>query len=195
MMIPIIMILSTAFCFYFDNHNWLNKNIDFVPFIHNVVVGLGSTCVVIYNFNIINDYETTTGFWYIIFPLLSSGYSFYDLYTGLVLGKTPLIIHGIITMIISVVSFYPTPLYAPLSNFGYVTELSSIFLNLRPLRKTSIDIMFAVMFFITRILFLPYVSYFSPSIELKILSFALTVLNVYWFVLIVKKMLKQIKAN
>ena len=58
-----------------------------------------------------------------------------------------------------------------------------------------IDIMFAVMFFITRILFLPYVSYISPSIELKILGFALTVLNVYWFVLIVKKLLKQIKAN
>ena len=195
MMIPIIMILSTAFCFYFDNHNWLNKNIDFVPFIHNVVVGIGSTCVIIYNFNIIRDYETTTGFWYIIFPLLSSGYSFYDLYYGIVLGNVSVIIHGLVMTIMSFMVFYPTPLYAPLTNFGYVTELSSIILNLRTLRKLWRDIMFAVMFFITRILYLPYITLFSPSIEFKMLGLTLTVLNVYWFVLIVKKMLKKMKPN
>ena len=83
-----------------------------------------------------------------------------------------------------------------------ITETSSIFLNLRVYRKQWIDVIFALTFFIYRILVAPILSsiYFNDTNNKNVLfgiiaATCLTMLNLFWFKLIVKKIFKKGNAE
>ena len=81
-----------------------------------------------------------------------------------------------------------------------ITEISSIFLNLRPYRKFWIDLAFAISFFCFRLIIYPSIIYIyltNPNNTEKITVFiafmSITPLNIYWFYYILKKALNPSK--
>jgi len=83
---------------------------------------------------------------------------------------------------------------------GVITETSSVFLNLMVFRKKWVDVLFALTFFLYRIILAPLLAcvYLSDKTN-KNLTFgnitfvSVTLLNVYWFYFIIKKVAKSIQ--
>ena len=131
---------------------------------------------------------------YIILPYISFGYSFYDLYIGICSKKLENILHGLIFAIGFTYFYFKN--HPILSYYIMITEISSIFLNLRPYRKKWIDLLFAISFFSFRLIIYPSVIYIyliDPNNTEKYTMFlsglSITMLNIYWFYFIVKKAL------
>jgi hypothetical protein len=83
-----------------------------------------------------------------------------------------------------------------------IAETSSIFLNIRPFRRQWIDILFALTFFVFRLIICPVTIYLylihPDNIEKPVVfcgMVSLTSLNIYWFYYIVKKAFKSVKLT
>jgi hypothetical protein len=199
-----IILSSLCFWFYIDSKKIYNKDKEIKivnsALIHGIICGIGINLGYIYNPSIVYNYVVDPELYnaYTIVPLISFGYGFYDLYIGIKSWKTDALIHGILFTICNMYVYFNDNIL--LSYTFLVTETSSIFLNLRVFRKQWIDILFALSFFIYRIIFAPLVTYIYLSDSTNksltfgyISSISITILNLYWFYYIVKKALKPMK--
>lgn len=194
----IIVLASTVFWFYIDTVSlFTNKRIINSGLIHGIIIGTGVSLGYIYQPTIVYNYIVKEELYdiYILLPLISSGYSFYDLYIGIRDKNTANIIHGVLFVACVVFVFVNDNVL--LSYTFLLTEASSIFLNLRPLQYKIIDVLFVITFFIYRLILAPAVSIIyllTPNnkniVFGYISSISLTILNIYWFYLIVKKTIK-----
>lgn len=193
-----IILLSLCFWFYIDSVKLVEKNIINSALIHGIISGVGIHVGYYFNPQIVYNYIVDPEVYdmYIIIPLISFGYSFYDLYIGIKSKKTDNLIHGILFVLCNIVIYRNDKLL--LSYVFLITETSSIFLNLRVYNKQWIDILFVLSFFIYRILGAPILSiiYFSNTTSKICLyeyisSMCVIILNLFWFRLIVKKLLKK----
>lgn len=126
---------------------------------------------------------------------VSFSYSFYDLYTSIQNRKIDEIIHASIFSS-TFVYFY----YNDCFNLLYVAllyESSSFLLNLRPFKKIWIDCAFVFIFFIYRFIIIPKVIYqYSSNPDNPLITFVqiqlviMTSLNLYWFQIMMKKVIK-----
>jgi hypothetical protein len=191
-------VLSSAlFWIYIDSVKLVsNERIINSALIHACISGIGNSIgiamypIIVYDYSQIEDnippFISTIA-------LISFGYSFYDLYIGVQSKKMDNIIHGFIFVSSFMWGYYYNVI--AITSIPMITEMSSIFLNLRPYKKKWIDISFAVIFFIYRIILSPTflivytMNPTSPSKTFVLCEALLLIpLNVYWFSLIVKKL-------
>ena len=193
-----IIISSLAFWFYVDTKKLFNNDrIINSALIHSVIGGIGHNVglfccpLIIYDFPVIkNDIPDS----YLILPFISFGYSFYDLYIGIKSQKLENVLHGFV-MSSSFIWLYLND-ETVILHASMITETSSIFLNLRPLKKRWIDITFVITFFVYRLVLFPilFINYIANPDNMSRMfvfteSMLLTFLNVYWFYLIARKLL------
>jgi hypothetical protein len=197
-----IMLLSLCFWFYIDSVKLVEKNLSNSSLIHGIICGIGINAGYLYNPSIIYNYTIASELYdmYIIVPLISFGYGFYDLYIGIKSNKFENILHGILFIICNMYVYINNNIL--LSYTFLITETSSIFLNLRVYRKQWIDLLFALTFFIYRIICSPALAviYLSDTTNTDLVfgyisSISISILNLYWFSLIVKKILKNKEVN
>ena len=197
-----LILSSLCFWFYIDSVKIVEQKIINSGLIHGIICGVGINVGYIYNPTIIYNYVVTPDLYDIltVVPLISIGYSFYDLYIGIKTCKIDDILHGIGFVLCNMYVYFNNIVL--LSYIFLLTETSSIFLNLRPFRKQWIDLSFGLSFFIYRIICLPLFTgiYLSDknnphAIFLFSMMFCLISLNVYWFSLIVKKLLQHNNNN
>lgn len=125
--------------------------------------------------------------------IISMGYSIHDIFNGVYEKRYDFLIHGILFAFASLYMYVKSGIYPYL----IVIELSTLFLNFLYTRNRYILILFIFTFFICRILYSPYLIYqlciiYSISIYIKILVCMGSILNFYWFYLIIKKVYKVI---
>ena len=195
-----IIISSLAFWFYIDTKKLFNNDrIINSALIHSVIGGIGYNVgliccpLIIYDFPAIRNNIPDS---YLIVPFISFGYSFYDLYIGIKSQKFENVLHGILFL----TSFgwaYKTNILC-IMHISMVIETSSIFLNLRPLKKRWIDILFVITFFVYRLVLFPTIItiyLINPDNTSRMFVFTesmlLTFLNAYWFYLIARKLLRN----
>ena len=197
-----IMFLSLCFWFYIDSVKLVEKKLTNSSLIHGIICGIGINAGYLYNPLIMYNYTIVPELYdiYIIVPLISFGYGFYDLYVGIKSKKTENILHGIIFIFCNMYVYINNNIL--LSYTFLITETSSIFLNLRVYRKQWIDVLFALTFFIYRIICSPALAiiYLSDTSNTDLvfgyISFiSITMLNLFWFRLIVKKIFKKGNAE
>lgn len=191
----LITISSTLFWVFIDSIKIFSKPINNSALIHAIISTIGYTAVCIYQPLILTDYPVIYNNprdIYIIVPLISCGYSFYDLYIGLKSKKVDNIIHGVIFSVSFVGVFYGNVM--PISNLVLLCETSSVFLNLRPYKSKINDLLFVCTFFIYRLIITPALAVIyvlNPNNTFRLFyacgSFSITLLNVYWFSLIYRK--------
>ena len=195
-----IILSSLCFWFYIDTIKIFktDKKIINSALIHALISGIGYNTGIIYNPTIVYDYYSITNNIpdsYTLVPLISFGYSFYDLYIGIKSRKFENIMHGVLFFSYFCYLYYKNML--GLLHIIMITETSSIFLNLRPLGYKIIDLLFLITFFTFRLILSPitiYLYLIHPDNSEKPVAFwgmvSLTSLNIYWFYFIVKKALK-----
>ena len=195
--LPIIL-SSVLFWFYIDSVKlFSNERVINSALIHGCISGIGNSIglvmypIIVYDYSQIADnippFISTVA-------LISFGYSFYDLYIGIRSKKMDNILHGFIFVSTYIGAYYYNVL--SMTTVNMITETSSIFLNLRPYKKRWIDISFAVTFFIYRIILSPlFLTMYIVNPNNNGRAFAVfetllvVPLNVYWFSLIVKKIM------
>jgi|688.fasta_scaffold286077_1 hypothetical protein len=197
-----IIFLSLCFWFYIDSVKLFEKKIKNSALIHALVSGIGYNIGIICNPTIVYDYYSIANNIpdiYILVPLISFGYSFYDLYIGIKSRKFENIMHGFLFFSYFCYFYYKNIFGG--SHIIMITETSSIFLNLRPFGYKIIDILFVISFFVFRLILSPitiYLYLINPHNEGKVVVFcgmvSLTSLNLYWFYYIVKKILKKVNT-
>jgi len=115
-------------------------------------------------------------------------------------------LHGVFLMLLTTSFYYIDAL--SILNIPLTGEISTIFLNLRPIRNDIIDLLFVITFTLYRIISIPIVLsvyvYNSPCInnivdatcttEILIVMFSVLFsgLNIYWFYYICKKIMRRI---
>jgi hypothetical protein len=197
-------------CFYFDNENLFNLKINCVSLFHAIIVGIGTNLLCLYNpsvflYNPNTMFEYNDNFIYNVFPLISLGYSFYDLFIGIRSNQLEYILHGAFLILLTTIFYYIDAL--SILNIPLLGEISTIFLNLRPIRNDVIDCLFVITFTLYRMIFQPILLfvyiYNSPCIniigstcttEMLVSAFFLLfgALNAYWFYYICKKIMRRI---
>jgi len=120
--------------------------------------------------------------------IISMGYSIHDIFYGIYEKRYDLLFHGLLFTIASLYMYINNGIYPYL----IVIELSTLFLNFLYTKNTCIIILFILTFFICRIIYAPYLVYqlfvyYDISMFIKILLCMGSVLNFYWFYLIIKK--------
>lgn len=201
-----IILSSLCFWFYIDSikifktdkekkHKIINSAL-----IHSLISGIGYNMGIICNPTIVYDYHSIVNNIpdiYILIPLISFGYSFYDLYIGIKSRKFENILHGLLFLSYFCYSYNKNVL--GVLHIIMITETSSIFLNLRPLGYKIINILFVVTFFVFRLILSPVTIYLylihPDNIEKPVVFWgmvSLTSLNIYWFYYIIKKAFKPV---
>ena len=197
-----IILSSLCFWFYIDSVKIFEQKFSNSALIHSIVCGVGINVGYIYNPTIIYNYGVSPHLYdiFTIVPLISFGYGFYDVYIGIKTCKIDDLLHGIGFVFCNMYVYFNNAIL--LSYIFLLTESSSIFLNLRPFRKQWIDLSFGLSFLIYRIIGAPLLAgiYLSnpnnPHLMFGFISaLCLTILNIYWFSFIVKKLLKNNKNN
>jgi len=200
-----IILSSFCFWFYIDYVKIFEKNVINSALIHSIISGLGNSIDIICDPRIILNYSSirnNISDIYLIFPLISFGYGFYDLYIGIKSFKLENIFHGLIFVFMSTYMYLNNSLIA--MHVVLIMEISSIFLNIRPYNIKIIDLLFGLTFFIIRLVICPIFIYYyliDPNNIEKVIVFcggvSITLLNIYWFYLIVKKLLnpKRVKKE
>jgi hypothetical protein len=195
-----IIISSLAFWFYIDSKKLFNnERIINSGLIHSVISGIGYNVgliccpLIMYDYPSIRDSIPDS---YLIVPFISFGYSFYDLYIGIKSKKFENMLHGLIMLSGFIIAYINN--ITVILHISMVTESSSIFLNLRPFKQKWIDALFVITFFIYRLVIFPtiFIIYvINPDNIVRIIVFfeciLLTLLNVYWFYLIARKLLRN----
>lgn len=185
----LITLSSVLFWVFIDSIKIFSKPINNSALIHSVVSSVGHTAACIYQPLILIDYPViynNPNDIYLIVPLISFGYSFYDLYIGIISKRADNIIHGSIFSISYMIMFYGGLL--PVSNLVLICETSSVFLNLRPYKSKINDLLFVSTFFIYRLIITPVLTLIyvlNPNNTFRtyyaFASFSITLLNAYWF--------------
>ena len=193
-----IIFSSLYFWFYVDSNKNKERKIDYSALIHALISGIGYNIGIICNPAIVFDYYSIANNIpdsYTLVPLISFGYGFYDLYIGIKSKKFENILHGVLFLGNFAYLYYRNMIV--LLHIVMITETSSIFLNLRSFGYKINDLLFAVTFFIFRIIIFPGIVYLyvvNPNNVEKPVVFGsmviLTSLNIYWFYYIVKKALR-----
>lgn len=199
-----IVLSSVLFWFYIDSVKlFSNERIINSALIHAFVSGIGNSVGLAMYPIIVYDYSqiaTNIPPFISNVALISFGYSFYDLYIGIKSKKMDNMLHGFIF----VTSYVGASYYKVISmtSVNMITETSSIFLNLRPYKQKWIDIAFAVTFFVYRLILAPtFITMYIMNPNNNGRAFAVfeallvVPLNVYWFSLIVKKILVNKKIE
>ena len=196
----LITLSSTVFWFNIDKVHIFNKPVYNAQLIHAVVSSVGNNAILLYQPLIITNYTIIYNDpkdLYIIMPLISFGYSFYDLYIGIQSKSFANIAHGLMFSIYMTGLFYTDLL--PVSHMFMIIESSSIFLNLRPYKSKLNDYMFVITFFIFRFIISPvclfiYISNPDNIYRGTALSgiVGITTINSYWFFLIIQKLKNSI---
>ena len=153
-----IVLSSLLFFIYIDTKKlFKNDRIINSALIHSIISGVGTNIGLLMYPNMIYDYNGTVQNMpeiFLVVPLISFGYSFYDVYIGIKSKQIDNIIHGLF-FCAGCIGTYANGVI--LSGYLVMTvETSSIFLNLRPLKKIWIDISFIVTFFVFRLIIMPY---------------------------------------
>jgi hypothetical protein len=196
------IIIFSSFFFWFAIDSvplFKNERIINSALIHSIISGVGANiCCALYP-AILYDYpsvHSTLPYAVSLVPLITTGYSGYDLYIGIKSKKMENILHGL-TMLFGCNSAYNKGITTMLNGF-ILSETSSIFLNLRPFKKRWIDAMFVFTFFPYRLIISPIftIVYVMNEenygrIDSLIGGTLLTALNIYWFHYILKKMVKN----
>jgi hypothetical protein len=182
------------YCYIFQNREKIINS----ALIHSLISGIGYNTGIICNPTIVYDYYSITNNnpdIYILVPLISFGYSFYDLYIGIKSRKFENILRG--SLFLSYFCYFYNKNLLGLLHTIMITEISSIFLNLRPFCNKMVDILFIISFFVFRLILSPMTIYLylihPDNIEKPVVFWgmvSLTSLNIYWFYYIVKKALK-----
>ena len=202
-----IILSSLCFWFYIDSKKIYNidkdKKIVNSALIHSFVSGIGYNMGIICNPAIVFNYYSIANNIpdiYLLVPFISFGYSFYDLYLGIKSRKFENIMHGLL-FLSYFCYFYYKNIFGTL-HIIMITETSSIFLNLRPFGYKTNDILFAVTFFVFRLILSPMTIYLylihPDNIEKPVVFWgmvSLTSLNIYWFYYIVKKAFRPVKKD
>ncbi len=199
-----IIISSLIFWFYIDTKKlFKNERIINSGLIHSIIGGIGYNAALICCPLIMYDYpsiKNNISDIHLIVPFISFGYSFYDLYIGIRSKKLENVLHGFV-MISCFTCIYINNITG-MAAIAMTTETSSIFLNLRPLNKKWIDILFVITFFVYRLVLFPTIItiyLINPDNNARMFflleSVLLTLLNVYWFYFIVKKVLRELDKN
>jgi hypothetical protein len=202
-----IILSSLCFWFYIDSKKIYNRDkenkISNSALIHALISGIGYNIGIICNPAIVFDYYSIANNIsdiYILVPLISFGYGFYDLYIGIKSRKFENIMHGLL-FLSYFCYFYYKNIFGSL-HIIMITETSSIFLNRRPLGYKINDILFIITFFVFRLILSPvtiYLYLIHPDNTEKPVVFwgmmSLTSLNIYWFYYIVKKALRSSQKN
>jgi hypothetical protein len=194
----IIVLSSTVFWFYIDTVSlFTNKRIINSGLIHGIIACISANLGYFYQPAMIYDCIFNEEFHdiYLLTLLISTGYGFYDLYIGIKSNKIDNIIHGLFFVGFSLYLHIEQNILLPYPFL--IIETSSIFLNLRPLQYKIIDILFVITFFIYRFCVFPLIigiyllNQNNPNIVFGyVSSISLTILNIYWFYLIVNKAIK-----
>jgi hypothetical protein len=146
-------------------------------------------------------------------PMISVGYAFFDVIVGLRSNRLDYFLHGVILFGIMGVSC----MYGMSHHLAYslTMELSTVFLNLRVLKRNWIDIVFVVTFVLTRIFLVPYMWWIwirayehadettrtciaGSEVLYHSVIFAgifFNLLNLYWGQMIVRRLVAKIKAG
>jgi len=193
-----IILSSALFWVYIDSVKlFSNERVINSSLIHACISGIGNSVglamypIIVYDYsqiaNNIPPFISTIAF-------ISFGYGFYDLYIGIESKKMDNILHGFIFVTTYIGAYYYG--VTSMTSINMITETSSIFLNLRPYKKKWIDIAFAFTFFVYRIILSPiFLTMYIANTNNNGRAFAVfetllvVPLNVYWFSLIVKKLL------
>lgn len=201
--IDLTIILSSCLFLFIVDKIKLFKNDRIVNsgLIHAIVSGVSGNIgcllypIIIYDYPLVKE---TLPYSLLIGPLISIGYSGYDLYIGFKHNKMDEIIHGFIFLYGSMVA-YNNGIVPMLNIFG-LTETSSIFLHIRPFNQQWINIMFVVTFFSYRVIICPILLIIYllneenvARREIFVGGGLLTLLNIYWFHLIMKKAIHLMK--
>jgi len=195
-----IILSSALFWVYIDSVKlFSNERVINSAFIHACISGIGNSVTLAMYPIIVFDYsqiENNIPPFISTIAFISFGYSFYDLYIGIQSKKMDNILHGFIFVSSFLWGYYYNVI--AITAIPMIIETSSIFLNLRPYKQRWIDISFAVMFFIYRIILSPiclsiYVMNINNPSRMFVLFEALLLvpLNIYWFSLIVKKLVDK----
>lgn len=197
-----LILSSLCFWFYIDSVKIFEQKIINSALIHSIVCGVGINVGYMYNPTIIYNYVVTPQLYdiFTVVPLISIGYAFYDVYIGVKTMKVDDILHGVVFSVCTTYAYLNNIIL--LTYIFLITESSSIFLNLRPYRKEWIDLSFGLSFFVYRIICAPFLAgvYLSDKNNPHWIfgftsALSLTILNIYWFSLIVKKLLKKSKKG
>jgi hypothetical protein len=199
----IIVLVSTVFWFYIDTVSlFTNKRIINSGLIHGIIACISANLGYIFQPAMIYDCIFKEEFHdvYLLTLLISTGYGFYDLYIGINSKKLDYFIHGLFFVSFSLYLHIEQNILLPYPFL--IIETSSIFLNLRPLQYKIIDVLFVITFFIYRFCVFPLIIGIyllnpnNPNIVFAyISSISLTILNMYWFYLIIKKTIKTYKVQ
>lgn len=193
-----------AICYYI-NHKF-KINIELGSLFQSIVFSVASHYIVFTNHKHIFDLnvpEDSPHLWmYKYIPVFAIGYGFYDLFDAIMKRSIEFYIHGIVIVSTGLIAFtYNKPnLLIPL----YLTETSTIFLNLRKKHPVFAGL-FALTFFIYRIVLSPY-NLYRMLVTIKqisqpvwyvciVLSMTLMSLNIFWFIKILKYLLRLFRKN
>lgn len=198
-----IIILSTLFWFYIDTVKiFKNDKIINSALIHSIFAASYTNLACMMYPQLIYDYhsvEPELPSWTTVSLLITHGYGYRDLYFGIKSRKLDDLAHGIIFL---VGYSYARSTSMTLLLLGFITETSSIFLNLRPLQNIVLDGLFVITFFVYRFIVLSLFIYYyltNPDSLYKhavLMSWTpLTILNIYWFNLISKKAIRVYKTK
>ena len=203
MSIALSIILSSCLFWFAIDKVKLFKNDRIVNsgLIHSIVSGVSGNIacalypLIMYDYPLVKD---TLPYAVYIGPLVSIGYSSYDLYIGFKHNRMDEIVHGLLFVYGSVVAYKKSLMY--MLNIFSLMESPSIFLHIRPFNKPWIDAMFVITFFSYRLIICPILLTIYvlneenlARREVFIGGGMLTLLNFYWFYFIMKKAVKLLK--
>lgn len=130
--------------------------------------------------------------------ILSLAFSFIDIYTGCTLRRYDYIVHGLLFLISTMYVYYKnTPaIYIHL----ILIEASTIFFLFIHNKQMWIKYGFFILFTIYRVFYLLYLSFIAFSyIRHKLiyclLLLTLTILNLYWYSIMIKKLIRHMKKE
>lgn len=154
------------------------------------------------------DYDITTYPKYIqLFPYVSFGYAFYDMYYGIKVRKMDYIFHGIMFLTCTFVADHYNVMHY--SYMGLLMETSNIFLNFVPYDNVYTNFIFFVLFILYRNIYFPILTaiyvYRKYSILLSspynneryifLCAMMMNGLNFYWGRKIIRKAIRIMNKN
>lgn len=217
--------ISLVLCFVVDSTMHKVQGIETVAILHSAIAGLGSLACWIAEVVLAADDETSREPYItlhcgrpVVFPTLTStlpmitcGYAVFDLLVGLKMQRMDYTLHGLFLGVIMGTLCVMQTTHSVTRML--LMEVSTIFLNLRTLKKLWIDAAFALLFFLIRLVYLPYfwwlaikAFYLDHTADLECTHPALPIavllgglffhgLNIYWGYLIALKMIKKLQGG
>jgi len=157
-----------------------------------------------------NQCETSPSLPSLLLPMVCSGYAVFDIIVGLRSNRIDYFLHGVgLLALMGTVCAYNQSQQIV---YGLLMEWSTIFLNLRALKKNWIDVVFVVLFVLMRLIVIPVMwhrwngrYYSTPAAErcvseglfwvINIGTGFFTLLNAYWGQIIVRRLAAKLQGG